>query len=60
MRRAVASRAVRRCMEACVRVLLGQRPAALGSGSWELGKTGTIGIMNVMQASLVIRNHVVV
>jgi hypothetical protein len=42
-------------MEACVRVLLGERPPRLGGGNgkaWGLSPAGTAAIMSTVQVSL--------
>ena len=38
-----------RSMEACVRVLLGERPPARPAKGWALSSAGTVAIMNAMQ-----------
>ena len=37
-----------RCLEACARVLLGERPPRM-EGNWEMSKAGTVAMMNAMQ-----------
>mmetsp|Transcript_37661 Transcript_37661/g.83864 ORF Transcript_37661/g.83864 Transcript_37661/m.83864 type:complete len:552 (-) Transcript_37661:473-2128(-) len=40
--------ATARCMEACVRVLLGERPPPL-TGGWNTSAAGTVAVMNTLQ-----------
>ncbi|KAJ9508999.1 hypothetical protein QJQ45_001447 [Haematococcus lacustris] len=40
--------ATARCVEACLRVLLGERPPPL-AGAWQMSKAGTVAVMNAMQ-----------